>query len=132
MPKTNLTRVKMADGSGARLRFGFTLIGLLVVVAIIAILAGLLQPGLANAREKGRAGVCLSNLRQLHLAWFQYTQDYGNGPPNDGYVDSRVELFLGREAKRRAVTPRPSPETVWVKGFECLDAILGQGGPCLL
>ena len=55
---------------------GFTLIELLVVIAIIAILAAILFPVFAKAREKGRAASCLSNLRQLSTGVQMYTQDY--------------------------------------------------------
>lgn len=57
-------------------RHGFTLIELLVVIAIIAILAAILFPVFAKAREKARQSSCLSNVKQLCLGAMQYAQDY--------------------------------------------------------
>ncbi|NQT01038.1 MAG: prepilin-type N-terminal cleavage/methylation domain-containing protein, partial [Planctomycetes bacterium] len=48
---------------------GFTLIELLVVIAIIAVLMAILMPSLNRAREQGKRSTCLSNLKQLTLAW---------------------------------------------------------------
>ena len=59
-----------------RLHPGFTLIELLVVIAIVAILAAILFPVFAQAREKARQVSCLSNTKQLALATMQYVQDY--------------------------------------------------------
>ena len=59
-----------------RKRLGFTLIELLVVIAIIAILAAILFPVFAKAREKARQGTCLSNLKQIGLSTTMYVQDY--------------------------------------------------------
>jgi prepilin-type N-terminal cleavage/methylation domain-containing protein len=60
--------------------FGFTLIELLVVIAIIAILASLLLPALASAKEKGKQAYCMNSLKQLSLAMTMYEDD------NDGYL----------------------------------------------
>src|SRR5947207_2739081 len=57
-------------------RKAFTLIELLVVIAIIAILAAILFPVFAQAREKARATSCISNLKQLMLGHLMYSQDY--------------------------------------------------------
>ncbi|MBC7287651.1 MAG: DUF1559 domain-containing protein [Armatimonadetes bacterium] len=58
------------------MRKGFTLIELLVVIAIIAILAAILFPVFARAREKARQASCQSNIKQLMLAVLMYAQDY--------------------------------------------------------
>src|SRR5215475_1038436 len=60
----------------SRKTVGFTLIELLVVIAIIAILAAILFPVFAQAREQARKTVCISNLKQLGLAAVMYVQDY--------------------------------------------------------
>src|SRR5947209_1776288 len=70
-------------------RHGFTLIELLVVVAIIAILAAILFPVFAQAREKARQTTCLSNLKQLGLGFRMYLQDNDDQfPGRAGGVDS--------------------------------------------
>jgi prepilin-type N-terminal cleavage/methylation domain-containing protein/prepilin-type processing-associated H-X9-DG protein len=85
------------------MRRGFTLIELLVVIAIIAILAAILFPVFAKAREKARQSSCLSNVKQIMLAVLSYTQDYdemlpflyrGGGPY--GYVpwNAQVEPYI--------------------------------------
>ncbi len=62
---------------------GFTLIELLVVIAIIAILAAILFPVFARAREKARQASCQSNEKQLGLAFLMYAQDYDETFPRD-------------------------------------------------
>ena len=64
----------------SRLR-GFTLIELLVVIAIISILLSILLPSLSAARERSKAVVCGTQLRELAAAGFMYTNDNGVYPP---------------------------------------------------
>jgi prepilin-type N-terminal cleavage/methylation domain-containing protein len=74
----------VGSAPGARkLRHGFTLIELLVVIAIIAILAAILFPVFARAREKARQITCISNLKQLGTAVLMYAQDYDEDLPNN-------------------------------------------------
>src|SRR5438874_11844643 len=70
-----------------RQRRGFTLIELLVVIAIIAILAAILFPVFALAREKARSAVCLSNCKQIGTALTLYAQDYDETLPMGGTLD---------------------------------------------
>ena len=71
-----------------RRRCGFTLLELLVVVAIIAILAAILFPVFSRARENARRSSCQSNLKQIGLGLYQYLQDYDEIMPRSYYGTS--------------------------------------------
>src|SRR5437899_9130429 len=86
-------------------RSSFTLIELLVVVAIIAILAALVLPALAKARSKSYAVICLSDIRQLTLAWLMYAGDNGD----------RLPYNLGGKADRSTFAPNTNIN--WVNGI---------------
>lgn len=102
---------------------GFTLIELLVVIAIIAILAAILFPVFAQAREKARAITCVSNEKEIGLAMLQYTQDNDEAFPMLQYYDAQnnpLDWYL-------AVLPYIKNGTV-LTGNGGNKYFLGQGG----
>jgi prepilin-type N-terminal cleavage/methylation domain-containing protein len=88
--KDRTRRVRTASDTA-----GFTLIELLVVIAIISILAAILFPVFASAREKARQITCISNLQQLGLAFTQYTDDNDEKLPGCADGPTGVNLFGG-------------------------------------
>lgn len=127
-------------------RHGFALIELLVVVAVIALLMALLVPALRSAREQARRAVCLSNLRQLTLAWQTYAQEYDGclvngrvafvGTYAHDRAGTRVSVrgWLGRaflETDRTALIEHPDKGPLWpyvsdVDFYRCPNAIPGH------
>src|SRR5919108_1783284 len=90
-------------------RRGFTLIELLVVIAIIAILAAILFPVFAHARDKARGAFCLSNMRQMNLAVMMYVQDHDETFP---FLNVR---WMPSGGGGRAETGFDQPITPYVK-----------------
>jgi len=88
---------------------GFTLIELLVVIAIIAILAGLLLPALTSAKKKGNRIVCVSNMRNIDLAFRMYRSDH-----EERFPDRRdLKLSLPGGYRPWNHWPRSDPRTGW-------------------
>jgi len=91
---------------------GFTLIELLVVIAIIAILASILFPVFAQAREKARQTSCLSNQKQIALGVMQYVQDYDESFPRIAF-DSGTARNVAHWNTALASVPNFGPRASW-------------------
>ena len=125
---------------------GFTLIELLVVVAIIAILASLLIPALASAKQQATASRCQNNQRQLAMAWLMYAQDHNDsmvglhtgdprmdwwtgpdGQPNGSSVTDAKQRTINGIKKGRLFEYNPSPEAFHCPGDLRVSRLPGQG-----
>lgn len=95
-------------------RLAFTLIELLVVIAIIAILAAILFPVFARARENARRSSCQSNLKQIGLGILQYTQDYDERLPREWYGFDGVSNATNQYKWMDVIYPYTKSEQLFV------------------
>src|SRR5579884_2814009 len=105
-----------------RRKSAFTLIELLVVIAIIAILAAILFPVFAQAREKARATSCLSNMKQVSLGLLMYVQDYDEQFPSGSRYNATTNNML---ASGLGWAGTIDPYTKSAQIFKCPDDSTG-------
>lgn len=111
-----------------RVKSAFTLIELLVVIAIIAILAAILFPVFARARENARRSSCQSNLKQIGLGLLQYSQDYDETSPPTNFGPGSDNWYTAQDGHNYkwmdAIYPYVKSEQI----FMCPSAAIDDNG----
>ena len=123
MPRRNPNRARLVRGICG----GFTLIELLVVIAIIAILAAILFPVFARARENARRASCQSNLKQIGLGVLQYNQDYDEKYPfqNDPAFPDGIPISNPMGSNAVTIPDKTHPYIKSSQVWKCPSSISG-------
>src|SRR5690242_14465062 len=101
---------KFCGNTEGKPRHGFTLIELLVVIAIIAILAAMILPALARAKEKAKRIGCLNNLKQMGLGSMLYAQDFNGHLTMHSWINSGSHNYRSEVAPFLALTDRSAAD----------------------
>lgn len=118
----------MYSASGRPRSKGFTLMELLVVIAIIAILAAILFPVFARARENARRSSCQSNLKQIGLGFLMYAQDYDSNFPRIGFGAGELITFPDGQVANPYWPARIYPYIKSVQLFNCPSSTVKWAG----
>ncbi len=138
----NVSRCSAVASAPQMRKRGFTLIELLVVIAIIAILAAILFPAFAKARESARRASCSSNLKQIGIGLMQYTQEYDEKYP--ALINNYV---VGGSSNGQSIDPNASWQQVLqpylkstdlfrcpsnsLSGQNCVNAVAALNAPAI-